>query len=214
MNRRRAVGALCVLFAVAFAANTLWLVPGGNATRYEYRTVSVNESNANHFLRQSSSVAYCAPRTSRTCGFELAAIRGGVPVDAELSQTYPDYQYVLTRDGFYDPTAEVQNGTTVFTARSVSLAPVLANVSYRPLPEAVRADRKFEKGIRVGHLRTTSEIPPSRRLVNRSGTYYGFEQISAKAAHPFLGPKLFAIRTLLWLATVPLSVLGIVFWHD
>jgi hypothetical protein len=90
----------------------------------------------------------------------------------------------------------------------------LANVSYRPLPEVIRTDRKFEKAIRAGHLRSQSEIAPSRRLVNRSGAYYGFEQIRAEPAHPLIGPRLFAIRVLLWLATVPLAVLGVVFWYD
>ncbi|GKZ13970.1 hypothetical protein [Haladaptatus sp. T7] len=214
MNRRRAVGALCVLFAVAFAANTLWLVPDGNGLRYEYRTVELDHSHTTHYVRHSSSVQDCSPRLARTCGFEFAAIHGGVSVGANFSRSWPDYDYIQTRNGFYEPTVEVENGTTVLTARNVSFATVLANVTYDPDSATSRTAPELRTAIRTGHVRTRSEIPRPLRFLNESGTYYYLRTSRVGPAHPFLGPKLFAIRILLWLATVPLSVVGVAYWYD
>ncbi|MFH5797701.1 hypothetical protein [Haladaptatus sp. CMAA 1911] len=214
MNRRRAIGALCFLLAVAFAANTLWLVPDGNDLRYEYRAVELDHSHTTHYVRQSSSVRYCSPRLARTCGFEFAAIHGGVSVGANFSRSWSDYEYIQTGDGFYEPTVEVKNGTTVLTARNVSFAAVLANVTYDPGAGTDQTDSELRTAIRTGQVRTGSEIPLPLRFLNESGTYYYLQTSHVGPAHPFLAPRLFAIRIFLWLATIPLSVVGGAYWYD
>lgn len=207
------IGALCFLFAIAFAANTLWLVPDGNGLRYEYRAVELDDTHTAYYVKQSPSVKDCSWRLARTCGFEFAAIHGGVPLDANFSRSTPDYEYVVTQNGFYEPTVEVENGTTVLTVRNVSFATVLANVTYDPSGTS-QTSSKLRKAIRTGKLRTQSEIPRPLRFLNKSGTYYYLKTMKVGPDHPFLGPRLFAIRILLWLATVPLSVVGVAHWYD
>jgi hypothetical protein len=214
VNRRRAIGAFCFLPAVAFAANTLWLVPDGNGLRYEYRTVELDDSHTAHYVQQSRSVEFCSSRLARTCGFEFVAIHGGVSVGANYSRSSPDYEYIRTENGFYEPTVEMRNGTTILTARNVSFDAVLANVTYDPEAGTSRTSSELRKAIRTGHLRTRSEIPRPLRFLNESGTYYYLRTSHVGPAHPFLGPRLFAIRIFLWVATVPLSALGVTFWYD
>lgn len=208
------MGALCFLLAVAFAANTLWLVPDGTGLRYEYRAVELDDSHTAHYVRQSSSVQYCSSRLARTCGFEFAAIHGGVSVGANFSRSSSNYEYIQTRNGFYEPTVEMRNGTTILTARNVSFATVLANVTYDLEAGTAQTSSKLRKAIRTGQVRTRSEIPLPLRFLNESGTYYYLQTSHIGPAHPFLGPRLFAIRILLWLATVPLSVVGVAYWYD
>lgn len=208
MNRRL-VGLLCFALALAFAANTLWLFPHADEPRYEYRAVELNESNARHYIDAHPSVRRCILEKSRTCGIELQARNEPIALNAEDTELYADYQYVATRDGYFEPTVQEQNGTVYLSSRKVSKTAVLSDIAYSPLPSVSGHDKSIQKAIEGGHAVSSHEVDGQHRIVRHDGRYYVVQD--SWISDPLSSVQLLAVRLFLWLATVPLSVAGFVY---
>ncbi|WP_458186022.1 hypothetical protein [Haladaptatus sp. NG-WS-4] len=208
MNRRL-VGLLCFVLALAFAANTLWLFPHADEPRYEYRAVELNESNARHYIDAHPSVRRCITENSRTCGFELRARDEPVALDVNDTELYADYKYVATRDGYVAPTVQKQNGTVSLSSRNASEAAVLSDIAYSPTPSVTRYDRTIQKAIEDGRAVSSREVDGLHRIVRDGGRYYVVQD--SWISDPLSSVQLLAVRTLLWLTTVPLSTVGFVY---
>ncbi|WP_435152014.1 hypothetical protein [Haladaptatus sp. DFWS20] len=210
MNRRRTVGILCFLLAIAFAANALWLYPHADEPRYEYRADELSDGNRHQYLQHHPKVKECYIVFSRACGLEHQA--RDEPLRLNLNETdasdYLDdtYRFVVFSDGYRKPTQHNENGSLVLSSKPVSEQAVAAELatSYEHIHSQIR--RVFDSG-----TTTTRNELPRNYLLQRNGSVYVIDKIGE--SHPNYGFKLVVLRGLLWLTTIPLSVASFIYWY-
>ncbi|WP_227355432.1 hypothetical protein [Haladaptatus salinisoli] len=132
-----------------------------------------------------------------------------IALDAKNRELYADYQYTATPDGYFEPTAESRNGTVFVSSQKVSRTKVLSDIAYSPTPSVTRYDEAIRNAVEGGRAVSSSEIDAVHRIVRDDGRYYVVQD--SWISDPLSSLGRLALRVLLWLATVPLSVAGFVY---
>ncbi|SIQ78190.1 hypothetical protein SAMN05421858_0389 [Haladaptatus litoreus] len=206
------MGLLCFLLALSLALNSLWLLPHADEPQYEYRAVEVTDENRHDYLRHHPKVKECYIVFSRACGLEhqvrdepLRLNRSGTNVSQYLEH---DYRFVVFTDGFREPTHRTENGSLILSSKSVTEGEVAAELArpYRFLSPTT--SRVFDGGNVTMH----DELPRNS-LVRRDSSIYAIDKISQ--SRPMLSEfQLSALRVLLWVLVIPVSVAGLFYWYD
>ena len=207
--RFRTEFAVWAVVLVALAANPVWFFPHAEDPAYEYRAVELTDENRFRYAETHPEVLECYDARERACGFEAAASDGSIEVNASevaYSGRSTDYRYVLFPSGFYEPTMQQSGERVRLTLESRTPAAVVRNLSY-PYADASNAARTV---VRKGNATLVREISSRDRIVHREGTYYALDPGDYRSErHRRFFPE---IRWLLWLGTVPISLIAMLRW--
>lgn len=194
-----------VVFAVllvGLAANPVWLYPAAGESTHEYRAVEITDENRHRYVERHPDVLECGVEHERACGFEVAALDGGVTVDTSATQygASREYRYVDFPTENYRPTLTEGNGTVRLTLENVTARQIVAGLAHPYVHATEQARTIVENGKAVVHR----EVPDRDLVVDRGDRYYYLDYVGTPG--PPLHGWLPRIRWLMWLGTVPLSI--------